>query len=389
MNFLLFSLLVSCNQSNISSSLTVPQYIESINIVSPFANKSVYYNSFFTDYPTKTLSLMKDVLPGNENSIVSPICYSLCMLAKGFASENNSVFLNDLGVSDFTDFKKIVEALNWQSSDGESEDSKIRSVMIDAIVSSLPNIYFDSSAEKELNDNYISTIKTNKGDFSSDIQEYVSKVLDTQISLPNLEDLEDDSTSSVAGLYVKDSIDDLNTTKNTFNGKSKTIKTDGNKFQDISSYYKGSNYQVFRYNVNFTNMVIILPDEEVELSSINYLDAYNAYLDNCDRYSLNGWLPYFELEETLPLNTVSMKLSDDLSPYTYLVKGDFHQPNSCLQKNKFSFNKHGIEGTSITIEYCDGSAYVKKEAEVNVTRPFYAISLYDNLPLFAMSVCDI
>lgn len=59
----------------------------------------------------------------------------------------------------------------------------------------------------------------------------------------------------------------------------------------------------------------------------------------------------------------------------------------------FSFSPAGIEGESVTTILPDGSARREKsnyrEISFLCDKPFYALSLYQGLPLLALSVTDL
>ena len=63
--------------------------------------------------------------------------------------------------------------------------------------------------------------------------------------------------------------------------------------------------------------------------------------------------------------------------------------STVLQNSKFEFNKYGVKGESITTIQVAGDVAEDPEKEIKTfecNRPFYAISIYDNFPLFAMKI---
>ena len=64
--------------------------------------------------------------------------------------------------------------------------------------------------------------------------------------------------------------------------------------------------------------------------------------------------------------------------------------SSVLQTSDFEFNRYGVSGESITVmEFATSPEPEEHEViELKVDRPFYAISLKDDFPLFVNKVND-
>lgn len=89
---------------------------------------------------------------------------------------------------------------------------------------------------------------------------------------------------------------------------------------------------------------------------------------------------------------MTKKLSGEEAFYSKLLKDDVVndlEVVSVMQSSDFKFDKYGVSGESITQTVIGAAGPMDgTPIELNVNRPFYAISLKDNFPLFVSKVVN-
>jgi hypothetical protein len=116
---------------------------------------------------------------------------------------------------------------------------------------------------------------------------------------------------------------------------------------------------------------------------------------NKQYYDAVGYVPYFHLKTFKEDLTYAMKskLTGQEVLFSKLLADDVHNNltlSSILQTSDFEFNRYGVSGESITVMGNYGSPAPEEHEviELKVDRPFYAISLKDDFPLFVNKVND-
>ena len=157
-------------------------------------------------------------------------------------------------------------------------------------------------------------------------------------------------------------------------------------------YYQSKNYQAFELKISNTSLLIVLPNEGVNLEDISISEAYSSFNNNKEYVYAYGYVPYFHLiEEEVDL-TKFFPTNGRCRYYSKLLTGGVFNDlglNKVIQSSDFEFGKYGVSGESITvISFSSTTAAMTttNPIEINVNRPFYAISLKDGFPLFVNKV---
>ena len=262
---------------------------------------------------------------------------------------------------------------------------------------------FDEEKRNNVNDDYISTMVSSSDSRKNDAEYFFKNGLGMNINVPDSEI--DSGVITYGALKLVDSPNmPFYEEKNFFNfedGK-KQIDTFSLGYEDDPSsisriyYYNGENYQAFKFDIAITNMLIILPNEGVDINTINVTKVYKDFMDNNEHRRAVGYVPYFHnctnsLDVTSSING---SLNGNEVFYSKLLKDDVFNDlelYKVLQTSDFNFNKNGVAGESITAICSAGSAGpedIENIVHLNVDRPFYAFSLYEDFPLFINKVTN-
>ena len=157
-------------------------------------------------------------------------------------------------------------------------------------------------------------------------------------------------------------------------------------------YYKGSNYSVLKQSIAYTQLLIVLPDENVDINDVNVAEAYQKFMEEKANVRAYGYIPLFHDHSENVNLTELFRSSFDGNEILMdkLLKDDVVNDlllEQVLQTSDFELNEYGVCGESITAAWSAGATRPQGELiEFNVDKPFYAISLYDNFPLFVNKV---
>lgn len=339
------------------------------------------------------------LLKGDQNYIVSPVTLSLAYAAYGLASGNSNDLLSSLGVSSFGEFSSLISSLNWDGTSNYEDEkgnrivgSHMRSCAFYQISQSEPHIAYKEGKREEFAGYGLPTLVSDTDNTDADAEAVMKELLGKELPLPAM-DKEDPMVRVYSALTVTE-LKKYGSWKDTFRGMSKDSETDFTSLTDpchTYSYYRGSNYQYLSVPVRYTDLAFILPDEGVALSDISPEAAYKEARQNASESPIHSSsVPFFTLDNEVDV-TDAGSLLQGISPLSGLVESDVPLIVSSLkQKNRFVFDKNGIEGDSVTVMQISSSpAPMESDIDFIADRPFYAFSLYDNLPLFAMSVADL
>lgn len=262
---------------------------------------------------------------------------------------------------------------------------------------------FDEEKRNNVNDDYISTMVSSSDSRKKDADSFFKNGLGMNIEVPD-----SGINSGVITYGALKLVDSPNMPfyeeKNFFNfedGK-RQIDTFSLGYEDDPSsisriyYYNGENYEAFKFDIAMTDMLIILPNEGIDINTINVAKAYKDFMANNEYRRAVGYVPYFH-NCTNSLNVTS-SIMDSLNGnevfYSKLLKDDVFNDldlYKVLQTNDFNFNKNGVTGESITEIALAGSigpGIIENLLYLNVDRPFYAFSLYEDFPLFINKVTN-
>ncbi len=210
-----------------------------------------------------------------------------------------------------------------------------------------------------------------------------------------------DGILTYAALKMKDlAMSSYATEKRNFHTKNGITEVDFAAFGKADAgarirYFDGENYIAFTYRNNATELMIVLPDEGVSLESVPLNEAYTEIvkIKNTNK-SAYGYIPYFHLGSgsiDLTPSFTNFMNGNELLWSGLLANGgltanilDFY----VLQSSDFEFCDKGIFGE--TVIATGGSSAMPPSAKlfIDVNRPFYALCLQDNFPLFVNKVND-
>lgn len=332
----------------------------------------------------------------NTNCVLSPASYLLTMSAVAAVSDNFN--LDAFGLEDpGEDTKYFLESLNCSySTSNDFLVSKIDAGILHQQVG--PKFKFVEEKRQQVADDYISTAVANKGNYTKQAEEYFKEHVGINIPIPELK-LPGDFVATYGALSLIDKSNTFKTENNNFyiDGNPTSIPTASlgtESAPKTTTYYQTDEYLAFTVNINATNLVIVLPNQDVSLESISLSDVYSACLDrrNFESSKVFGYLPYFHLRSysvDLTENVKSVFTGDELLYSKLLQDGNaIENPIiQCLQSSDFEFSESGIVAQSVTVFGGASSAMQPRDIiEIKVDRPFYAFDMKDNFPLFVCKV---
>lgn len=336
----------------------------------------------------------------DENYVLSPSSYLLAVA--GFASAgdgfDNSKFGLETNAASDTD--KLLKAWNFEYDDKEDGNyCYFRSAILHQQVGE--KYAFDREKREELNKNHISTMVSDFETYRSDAKSFFKDKIGLSLEIPDAQ-LEGDSVLTYGGIKMKDYVaNGLGKENKPFvTSSNNNITTPAYSFgsQKVGKrvdYYKGENYQAFKVDIHYTDLLIVLPDENVAISSVDVAEAYQNYLNNKGSRAAYGYVPFFHAKTEAEFITEALtnKLTGNETLYSKLLEDDVTNDlavASVIQSSDFEFNEYGVSGESITMIVSDSAPAPDETTpiELNVNRPFYAISLKDDFPIFASMVLD-
>lgn len=368
--------------------------LASPNAKSPISLKGTDANKI----AISSLKLLSPISDGINNSVVSPIGFSLLSAGYSLVSSNSESAIEQLGFSNNYEMEltKLLEVLNWSyHKEGNSEnkadqakDSSIRSLILYQIIDSNDTFSFDEDYQQKIADNHISTLLS-EDNYLDEAEQAIKEAIDDDIQVPPFY-LKTPGVTAYSVLTLKDSAE-FDSTTFTFNNGQVSKTVDGANLDDKLLYYETDIYQAISLPISYTDLVFILPKEDFSLTDIDLASAYEELLAYGKTRRVIGKVPYFSLSSLNDLTPQTQSLMKDSIPYDKLVISSdasvMPTLDGCLQDVKFTFNKHGVSGSAITM-YNNTSQLGDKPIEFVVDRPFLAISTYENLPLFAMSIIN-
>lgn len=385
-----------------------------ISALSPFSSKDVLVGapkrqslmsldtSIVERTATKTLQSLDSFLKDNSGSnyVISPASYLLAVSALAGVSDNFT--LDNFGLIDaMADCKKLLESWNFlyekENEYGTYDYCRFDSGVLFQQVG--PTYQFDLEKQKAIADQYIATSVASMNNCHEQARAYYRDKISLNIPTPNLR-LTRDAVIAYGAVKMKDYVANgllsgmkdfyANGTKNPVNSY---IFAYGQQPVGVQ-YYASENYQTFNLKVNHTRLLVVLPNEGVSLESISISEAYESWRTNSKSICAYGYVPYFHISnDSIDISSaLANKLNGKEVFYSKLLKDNVINDlklDCVLQSSDFEFNKFGVSGESITAISTVGQvAYQGESIELNVNRPFYAISLKDNFPLFVNKVIN-
>lgn len=339
--------------------------------------------------------------PDNQDYVLSPASYLLA--TSGLIAVSDGFDHASFGlVEDVAeDVKDMLNAWNFEyefDSSTYPDYCYFRSAVLHQQVG--PTYEFDLGKRQEVADDYIATMVSSLSDYHERATAYFHEEIGLNIAIPD-PNLTSDGVITYGGLKMKDYIArGLGEVQNDFFlGESpvsvKTYSFGSVYYPKYIAYYDGEGYQAFKLNVNMTDLLVILPDEGTAIDSLSVSEAYSSFMTEKTTVEAMGYVPYFHLttENADLTDALLTKLTDQEAFFSKLLTENVVNDlflSSVLQASDFEFNQYGVSGESITVETLYGTSEPIEHdpIELKVNRPFYAISLKDDFPIFVNKVND-
>ena len=349
----------------------------------------------------KLIPYFKD--PKNENFVLSPASHLLC--ASSLIAVSDGFDLDAFGLVDAgEDTKALLEQWNCSYSTTDQNNgtvyewTRFDSAVLHQQVGG--TFAFDPAKCQTIADNYIATSAAKHSNYVQQAQNYFEQAIGLEIPVPQVP-MNGDGVVTYAALKMKDlAMGTYKTEKRSFHAKNGTIQVDygcfGKENAGVSvRYFDGDNYIAFAFRNSATYMMIVLPDEGVALESVPLEEAYSQVATNGSRsVPAYGYVPFFHLGsgsiDLTPSFTNHMTGNELL--WSKLLASGGVQANQLggfhvLQSSDFEFCDKGIFGETVTAAGGGSGAITPTNPMlIDVNRPFYAICLEDNFPLFVNKV---
>lgn len=356
--------------------------------------------SIVTRTATPTLKLLEYALEPIKDATLSPASYLLC--ATGLGAVSSNVNTSVLGVHDVTlDLDKLLTNWNMEyelssAEYGTTAKGFFRSEILHQQVG--PTYAFDENKRKEVEKDHISTMVSSRASWNTDASNFFHDKMEMNLQVPNV-DIVKDATITYGALKMKDCVpDSLPHGNRSFTNAGETRNVDSYVFGSETlptdlSFYENDYYQVFTIKINLTDMMVILPKGSVSLNDFSIAEAYSNFMFMKETKPCYGYVPFFHNKtDYLDLSDTSKELVLPNTKFmTRLLKDDVQNDltlSNILQTSDFEFTKDGVCGESITMMLMEGASQpqIKEGIKLEVNRPFYAISLKDDFPMFVNKV---
>lgn len=341
--------------------------------------------------------------PENKNFVLSPASHLLC--ASSLLAVSDGFNLDAFGIEDAgEDTKALLEQWNCSysttnTSTGETyEWGRYDSAVLHQQIGG--TFAFDPAKCKMVEDQYIATSVANHSNYVDQATQYFKQAVNLNVPIPKIK-LNGDGVITYAALKMKDLVSrPFQTQKRAFHAEGGDVEIDYGLFGSSNNgvyvrYFEGSNYVAFALKIYITHLMIVMPNEGVPLEAVSLEEAYSEITKRgASERAAYGFIPYFHL------SSESFDLSDSFLNYmsgnelmwSKLLKsgGVFSKDLSfyVLQSSDFEFCDKGVFGESVTAGGGSAAMPPRNPILIDVNRPFYAISLQDNFPLFVNKVND-
>ena len=371
----------------------------------PFSDEVKSLNpSLASSLSKKALGDLSDSVhefPGS--GVVSPASYLLAVAGLSSVSVGMDNASFGLGKDAAKDLSSLLEAWNFEyqykeeTDHGEAGEEYCRfdSVILHQQVG--PTYRFDKRKQEALKSNYIATMQSSLSDYHQDAVKFFNEGLGYQITPPD-PGLNRDGVITYGAFRMKDYVPGgMGVWRKLYQGKETDAYSFGSIYYPESlPYFKGENYAAFQIDVCFSDLLIVLPDVGASIDDVDFASAYEDFLSQKQNVLAMGYVPYFHLtsKDVDLTDAVAEKLTGKETFFDRLLEKDVENDldlQSVLQASDFEFNQYGVSGESITEIAVCGSAAPEEHEDIRleVNRPFYAISLKDNFPLFVNKVVSL
>ena len=352
--------------------------------------------NFVSRASTKTLESLDNYFSNeyNRNCVLSPASYFLNIAS--VAAVSDGFDLEEFGLDDpEEDTKTFLESFNCESSDSQGVITTYKSGVLHQQVGDF--VKFVDEKREAVATKYIATAVANRGNYHSQAEKYFKENVGIDIHIPE-HDMRNNGVITYSALSMVDNANEFKTEMNDFYSEDKPMEVPtavyGTEERTTQGYICfGSTYTAFSIRITNSYLLIVLPNEGVSLESISISEAYQSYRTARSYVKLYGYIPYFNVSsESVDLTSnLKSKLNNSEKLYSKLIEDDdsiaFNDLNyKFLQSSTFEFNKKGISAQTILSGGGGASGIAKGVYEINVNRPFYAMALRDDFPLFVCKV---
>lgn len=334
-----------------------------------------------------------------ENSVYSPLGLALSLAGTALASNGSEKVLSELGISEES-YLPLVRSLNFDFKSeptGPGEQGHNSSLRCFAFLQAIGgNVSVNEEEASRLAELGISNISSSFKTYKDDAQAVLDELSGREMPMPNFEIPSDYDAAAAcySGVSLIDSREEAGTVPGEFAsyyGES-IGDVDCQPIDGLYRYYDGDGYQAMRFGISATDMTIVLPDEGVTLEQISLSEATLEFEDNAKTAALEGYVPYFKLTQQIDYTPYLSQFGIRTQLFGRFVTSLPLTGVICLQKTEFEFAPKGVDGKSVTViaafpEAGDVSGPEPIEFEVN--RPFYFVSSYRGMPLFAGSILSL
>lgn len=264
-----------------------------------------------------------------------------------------------------------------------------------------PTYEFDQEKREGVVQRHISTMVSDHDNFKADAKQFFNNEIGLKLNVPDII-LHGDGVLTYGALTMKDYVANGLWTENMEFTKEDSGKIEvdayrfgSQNFPEYVRYVKGDNYQAFECELSTTSLWIVLPDETIALDDVDVCEAYDMLKAQKSHVAAIGCVPYFHTKtESIDItNALTENMTGGENLYSSLLKDDVANDlfvTGVIQSSDFEFNNYGVSGESITVIESEGSAMPSNKNPVSliVDRPFYAISVKDDFPLFVSKIYD-
>ena len=356
--------------------------------------------NFVNRTATKTLQSLDYLFmnPLKKDYVISPASYLLGVA--GLAAVSDGINSEAYGLNDpLNETKMLLENWNCFSRENGEIVSKIDSGILHQQVGS--KFEFNDTKRVSVEDEYIATSAAPLRNYRQQAQEYFTNNVKINMPVPDLY-LDSDSVVTYSTLKFSDDADLGETAKCRFTKGTDMIMVDSCIYGDSSEHtydtemYDATKYVAFKRQVRNSDLLFIIPKTGVALEEVLVSEAYTEFMANKTNCMAYGYIPYFSV------SNIGMDVSDVVKNsftgteklYSKLLEDNVDGSSidlKMIQNSEYGFEKDSSGGQSAS----DGDARIpgvdagEQAVCLNVDRPFYAICLKDDFPMFVNKVTNL
>ncbi len=380
-----------------------PKLIEKMSICA--APKSATLNSLSSEFVQNTavgaLHAFDELYKvQKKNYVISPASYLLG--AAGLCAVSDGINPHNYCLTDpLNETKMLLE--NWNCFSKVTNPDTGKEEVVSKIDSGILHqqvgfkYKFNDQKRNSVEDEYIATSITGLSNYRSQAQNYFQDYVKLDMSLPEL-GLEENCVVSYSMLKFTDNANLGPTETRYFTNGTDTITVQVCVYGDSAEHsyhtevYENAKYVAFKRQIRNSSLLFIVPKDNVSLDEIRVSEAYAEFMTNkVDRLAY-GFIPYFQT------SNIGMDVSDAIKEsftgserlYSKLLE-DNVSGNSIdlkmIQNASYSFEDDGLFDANSS-DYNPGENGGTNAICLNVDKPFYAICLKDDFPLFVNKIVD-